>query len=222
MSPRNMLCTAQYIIFHFHWKDVLWFACLRVSLYSTLSKTHIWTARIWILQLHCLSRINDHMVHKQTAAGCSETGHYHQTEVLHVAAPLTSLSRMPWVRLPAEPHNKVWPAFFFFRAQTEYRVQPARQIFHSSTSFRHTRWPLSSCLKHIFQDKEKFLPPKNIQLMAPDVNEDFSKIFLAPFLPCILGMHNKLLRTTYIKCRKVCCTSYCSMLVNTLRFNSIV
>lgn len=59
-------------------------------------------------------RIHGHMVHKQTAAGCSETGHCHQTEVLHVAAPLTSLSRMPWVRLPAEPNNKVWPACFFF------------------------------------------------------------------------------------------------------------
>jgi len=119
------------------------------------------TGRIWILQLHRLSRIHDHMVHKQTAAACSKTGHCHQTEVLHVAAPLTSLSRMPWVRLPAEPHNKVWPACFFFpRAQTEYRVQPARQIFHSSTSFRHTRWPLSSCLKHIFQDKDKFLVRK--------------------------------------------------------------
>lgn len=73
-------------------------------------------------------RIHGHMVHKQTAAGCSETGHCHQTEVLHVAAPLTSLSRMPWVRLPAEPNNKVWPACFFFsepRQNTESN-QPDR------------------------------------------------------------------------------------------------
>lgn len=110
------------------------------------------------------------------------------------------LSRMPWVGLPVETHNNVWPACFF-RGQTEYRVHPARQFYHSSVSFRHTRWPLSSHLKHIFQDEEKFLPQENIQLMAPDGNEDFSKIFLAQ---CILELHNKPLRTSYIKCLKVC------------------
>lgn len=157
------------------------------------------------------------MVLKQMAAGCSDTGHCHQTEVLHVAAPVTSPSRMPWVRLPAETHNNVWPECFF-PGQTEYRVHPARQFYHSSVSFRQTRWPLSSHLKHIFQDEEKFLPQENIQLMAPDGNEDF-KIFLTQ---SILEIHNKPLRTSYRKCLKVCCTSYCSMLVNTLGFNSIV
>lgn len=106
---------------------------LRASRYITLSKTHIWTARIWIIQLHRLSRIHDHMVHKQTAAGCSETGHCHQTEVLHVAAPLTSLSRMPWVRLPAEPNNKVWPACFFFFLSPDRIQSPTSQTDRSST-----------------------------------------------------------------------------------------
>lgn len=193
----------------------------KISIRYIIQKPHNWTARIWILQMHHLSKIHDHMVHKQTAAGHSHIGHCHQREVLHVAAPVTPLSRMSWLRLPAELHNNVWPACFF-QGQTEYRIHPARQFYHSSASFRHTRWPLSPCLKQIFQDEKKIPLPKNIQLMAPDGNEGLSKIFFTPFLPCFSGIHNKPLRTTYTKWCKVCCTSYCSMLINMFRFNSIV
>lgn len=63
-----------------------------ISIQHIVQLSNIWTARIWILQLHHLSRIHDHMFFKQMAAACSDTGHCHQTEVLHVAAPMTPLS----------------------------------------------------------------------------------------------------------------------------------
>lgn len=218
MFPCNMLCTPCTIndISWFQWKHILWFACCNLNAAYCQKRTiglqefgyfncivypgsmTIWSTsrRLLVVQtLGTATRQKYSMWQHQwpLSTECPESG----------CQPSHTITSGQHVSFEARQNTESTQPDRSTTVQPPSGTQDGLCLHASNTSFR---------------TRKNSSPQKTFnwwRLMS-------MRTFLAPFLPCILGIHNKLLRTTYIKCRKVCCTSYCSMLVNTLRFNSIV
>lgn len=133
------------------------------------------------------------MVPEQTDAGHRS----HQTVLVQVAAPVTPLSRMP--ESGGQPVGTITSGqhvSFKARQNTESKQPDVPPQF--SLLQAHKMPFVSPSQTHLSgQARKNSFPPKNIQLMAPDGNEDFEDFS---------GIHNKLLRSAYVKRRKVCYT----------------